>query len=123
MKTILELAKEKKTLSIISDQIGTPTSSNFIAKITRKLIELKNIKPIQIYNLSPKEKCSWFDFAKEYLKFKNIKIPIKNIQTDQIQQNAKRPKSVKLNSSKLEELLQTSFPSWKHILKNYLNER
>ena len=113
----------KKTLRVVDDQIGTPTSSNFIAKITRKLIELKNIKPIEIYNLSPKDKCSWFDFAKEYLKFKNINIPIKSIQTHIIQQNAKRPKSVKLNSSKLEELLQTSFPSWRQVLKNYLNER
>ena len=113
----------KKTLKVVDDQIGTPTSSNFIAKITRQLIELKNIKPIQIYNLSPKEKCSWFDFAKEYLRLKNIKTPIKNIKTDLIQQKAKRPRLVKLNSSKLEELLQTSFPSWRLVLKNYLNER
>ena len=113
----------KKTLRVVDDQIGTPTSSSFIAKITRKLIELKNIKPIQIYNLSPKDKCSWFDFAKEYLKFKNINIPIKNIQTHIIQQNANRPKSVKLNSSKLEELLQISFPNWRQVLKDYLHER
>ena len=113
----------KKTLRVVDDQIGTPTSSSFIAKITRKLIELKNIKPIQIYNLSPKDKCSWFDFAKEYLKFKNINIPIKNIQTHTIQQNANRPKSVKLNSSKLEELLQISFPNWRQVLKDYLHER
>ena len=113
----------KKTLRVVDDQNGTPTSSNFIAKITRKLIELKSIKPIQIYNLSPKEKCSWFDFAKEYLRLKNIKKPIKNIKTDQIQQNAKRPRLVKLNSSKLEQLLQTSFPSWRQVLKDYLNER
>ena len=113
----------KKTLRVVDDQIGTPTSSSFIAKITRKLIELKNIKPIQIYNLSPKDKCSWFDFTKEYLKFKNINIPIKNIQTHIIQQNANRPKSVKLNSSKLEELLQISFPNWRQVLKDYLHER
>ena len=113
----------KKTLRVVDDQIGTPTSSSFIAKITRQLIELKNIKPIQIYNLSPKDKCSWFDFAKEYLKFKNINIPIKNIQTHIIQQNANRPKSVKLNSSKLEELLQISFPNWRQVLKDYLHER
>ena len=113
----------KKTLRVVDDQIGTPTSSSFIAKITRQLIELKNIKPIQIYNLSPKDKCSWFDFAKEYLKFKNINIPIKNIQTHIIQQNANRPKLVKLNSSKVEQLLQISFPNWRQVLKDYLHER
>ena len=114
---------KKNPLRVVDDQVGTPTSSIFIAKITRKLIELKNIKPIKIYNLSPKEKCSWFDFANEYLRLKKIKTPIKNIKTDLIQQNAKRPKSVKLNSSKLEQLLQTSFPNWRQVLKDYLNER
>ena len=123
LNKIQKQIENKKNLKVVNDQIGTPTSSTFIAKITSQLIELKNIKPIQIYNLSPKDKCSWFDFAKEYLKFKNINIPIKSIQTHLIQQNANRPKSVKLNSSKLEQLLQTSFPSWKDILKNYLNER
>ena len=113
----------KYSLSVVNDQIGTPTSSTFIAKITRQLIELKNIKPIQIYNLSPKEKCSWFDFAKEYLRLKKINKTIQNIKTKNINQKVIRPKSVKLNSSKLEQLLQTSFLSWKDILKNYLNER
>jgi len=123
LNKIQKQINNKKTLKVVDDQNGTPTSSNFIAKITRKLIELKSIKPIQIYNLSPKEKCSWFDFANEYLRLKNIKTPIKNIKTDLIQQKAKRPKLVKLNSSKLEKLLQTSFPSWKDVLKDYSHER
>ncbi|WP_428080098.1 dTDP-4-dehydrorhamnose reductase [Candidatus Pelagibacter sp.] len=114
---------KKNPLRVVEDQVGTPTSSIFIAKITRQLIELKNIKPIKIYNLSPKEKCSWFDFAKEYLRLKNIKTSIKNIETDLIQQNAKRPRLVKLNSSKLEQLLQISLPSWRQVLKDYLDER
>jgi len=113
----------KKTLKVVDDQIGTPTSSNFIAKITRKLIELKDIKPIKVYNLSPKERCSWFEFTKEYLRLKKINKSIQQIKTENINQKAKRPISVKLNSSKLEQLLQISFPSWKDILKNYLHER
>ena len=123
LNKIQKQIENKKNLKVVDDQIGTPTSSTFIAKITRKLIELKNIKPIQIYNLSPKERCSWFEFTKEYLKFKKINKPIQQIKTENINQKASRPKSVKLNSSKLEQLLQTSFPSWKDILKNYLNER
>ena len=123
LNKIQKQIENKKNLKVVDDQIGTPTSSTFIAKITRKLIELKNIKPIQIYNLSPKERCSWFEFTKEYLRLKKINKPIQQIKTENINQKASRPKSVKLNSSKLEQLLQTSFPSWKDILKNYLNER
>ena len=113
LNKIQKQIENKKTLKVVDDQIGTPTSSTFIAKITKKLIELKNIKPIQIYNLSPKERCSWFEFAKEYLRLKKINKPIQQIKTENINQKARRPKSVKLNSSKLEQLLQTSFPSWK----------
>ena len=45
------------------------------------------------------------------------------ISTDDIQQKAKRPQSVKLNSSKLEKYLKMKFKDWKEVLKDYLHER
>ena len=45
------------------------------------------------------------------------------ISTDDIQQKAKRPQSVKLNSSKLEKYLKIKFKDWKEVLKTYLYER
>ena len=114
---------QKKPLTVVRDQVGTPTSSTFIANITKKLIDQKKFKTTKIYNLSPKRKCSWYDFTKVYLQQKKITHSLSAILTEDIQQKAKRPKTVKLNTSRLEQLLQTSFPSWKKILKDYVHER
>ena len=114
---------KKKQLHVVNDQFGTPTSSTFIAKITKKLIDRKKFNQIKIYNLSPKGKCSWFDFTNEYLSQKKITHPLVAISTDNIQQKAKRPQRVKLNSSKLEKYLKMKFSNWKGVLKTYLYER
>jgi dTDP-4-dehydrorhamnose reductase len=113
---------KKKQLHVVNDQFGTPTSSTFIAKITKKLIDRKNFNQIKIYNLSPKGKCSWLDFTKEYLYQKKITHPLAAITTDDIQKKAKRPQSVKLNSSKLEKYLKMKFSNWKGVLKTHLYE-
>ena len=114
---------KKKQLRVVNDQFGTPTSATFIAKITKKLIDRKNFNHIKVYNLSPKGKCSWFDFTKEYIHQKKITHPLTTINTYAILQKAKRPQSVKLNSSKLEKSLKMKFKDWKEVLKTYLDER
>jgi dTDP-4-dehydrorhamnose reductase len=114
---------KKKQLRVVNDQFGIPTSATFIAKITKKLIDRKNFNHIKVYNLSPKGKCSWFDFTKEYLHQKKITHVLTAISADDIQQKAKRPQSVKLNSSKLEKYLKMKFKDWKGVLKTYLYER
>ena len=114
---------KKKQLHVVNDQFGTPTSSTFIATITKKLIDRKKFNPIKVYNLSPKGKCSWFDFTKEYLYQKKITHPLAAISTDDIHQKAKRPQRVKLNSSKLEKYLKMKFSNWKGVLKTHLYER
>jgi len=114
---------KKKQLRVVNDQFGTPTSSTFIAAITKELIDRKNFDHIKVYNLSPKGKCSWFDFAKEYLHQKKITHPLTAISTEDILQKAKRPLSVKLNSFKLEKYLKMKFKDWKGVLKTFLHER
>ena len=67
IKTILRLAQTKETLNVVSDQIGAPTSAEFIADISAELalraLNEKN-KLFGIYNLVPNGTTSWCDFAK-----------------------------------------------------------
>jgi len=114
---------KKKQLRVVNDQFGTPTSATFIATITKKLIDHKNFNHIKVFNLSPKGKCSWFDFTKEYLHQKKITHRLTAISTVDIEQKTKRPQSVKLNSSKLEKYLKMKFSNWKGVLKTHLYER
>lgn len=67
IKTILRLAQTKESLKVVSDQIGAPTSAEFIADISAELalraLNEKN-KFFGIYNLVPNGTTSWCDFAK-----------------------------------------------------------
>ena len=63
VKTILELSKEKEKISVVSDQIGSPTYANDLAQAILQLIPSLKNKGVQIYHYANKGKCSWFDFA------------------------------------------------------------
>ena len=67
IKTILRLAQTKETLNVVSDQIGAPTSAEFIADISAELAlcALNGKRELfGIYNLVPNGATSWCDFAK-----------------------------------------------------------
>ena len=68
----------KKIINVVDDQIGIPTTSDFIADIAFKLININFVKS-EIFNLTPNGETSWYKFAIYlYQRFKNIykNIPI-----------------------------------------------
>lgn len=143
VETMLRLAKEKDSLNIVSDQIGSPTYTKdlveAIAKIIRPLdlgprvqesiisLRLKNqdLKPVPCgtYHFSGTGECSWFDFAKEIFKQTNTKIDIKPITSDQYPQKAKRPPYSYLDKSKIEKTFGIKVRPWQEMLSDYLNNR
>ena len=71
---MLKLAKEKTSLSIVADQIGSPTYTGDLAEIIEKIITLS--PEYGIYHFSGDGECSRYDFAEEIFKQKNIKIEL-----------------------------------------------
>jgi dTDP-4-dehydrorhamnose reductase len=69
MKTMLRLASERDTISVVNDQIGTPTNAVDLAEALIQIILTDNQQPITdnygIYHFSNEGTCSWYDFAKE----------------------------------------------------------
>ena len=69
MKTMLRLASERDSLSVVNDQIGTPTNAVDLAEVLIKIILTDNRQPTTdnfgIYNFSNEGQCSWYDFAKK----------------------------------------------------------
>ncbi len=65
VNTILKLAKDRTEIKVVNDQIGCPTSAEFIAKNTLKCINIvqKDKTKLGTYNLTCKEAISWYDFA------------------------------------------------------------
>ena len=126
-KTILKLAKNKKELNIVDDQIGSPTPTSLISSVLNKLLVLhfKGDNCFGIYNLSPNGSCSWYEignFILEHVKDKkNIKLKtINKISSKEFKSLAKRPKYSYLDNSKIKKVLNVNIHDWKYYLKDFI---
>ncbi|AOW21152.1 dTDP-4-dehydrorhamnose reductase [Urechidicola croceus] len=116
MKTMLRLGKEKKSLSIVNDQIGTPTYAVDLAKVILKIIVTKNSK-FGTYHYSNNGETSWFGFAEEIFNQCNNNIELKAIKSEDYPTAAIRPKYSVLNKTKIQQAIEIKIPFWKDSLK------
>jgi dTDP-4-dehydrorhamnose reductase len=116
MKTMLRLASERDSISVVNDQIGTPTHAVDLAECLLKIIETNNQQPITdnfgIYHFSNEGQCSWYDFAKEIFLQNNININLQSIPTSAYPTPAKRPKYSVLDKSKIKKVFLINIRSW-----------
>ena len=122
MKTMLRLASERDSLSVVSDQIGTPTNAVDLAECLLKIIafchaELVSASHYGIYNFSNEGQCSWYDFAAEIFRVNNISINLQAIPTSAYPTPAKRPVYSVLDKSKIKQVFGVEIKNWKESLK------
>jgi dTDP-4-dehydrorhamnose reductase len=120
LKTMLRLASERTTLSVVNDQIGTPTNAVDLAETLVAIIIKTNQQTANdnfgIYNFSNEGQCSWYEFAKKIFEFNNIQIDLKPIPTTDFPTPAKRPKYSVLNKSKIIDTFGLQIKSWEKSL-------
>ena len=133
-KKILQAATLKNQLTVVDDQIGTPTSADFIATTVHQLMATEdtdnNQKYNNLYNLVPNGAASWFEFAVQLLlraeamgfdlkcKARDV-IPVKS---SDLSQPANRPARVVLDNSKIQRTLGTSFAPWVFYIDRFLEQ-
>lgn len=121
MKTMLRLASEREELSVVNDQIGTPTNAVDLAEALIKICLTKNQQPTTnnfgIYNFSNEGQCSWYDFAKKIFEINNITIDLHPIPTKDYPTPAKRPAYSVLDKSKIKTTFGIEIDSWENSLK------
>ena len=123
-KTILRLAKERSSLNVINDQLGVPTSTSLISKVT--IDALQSIKndcawPQGLYHLSPQGVTNWHEIALTLVNFadqNNVRLSlnsnsIKPITTEEYPTPARRPLNSQLDTQKLRKQLAFNLPYWK----------
>lgn len=118
MKTMLRLAQDRDTISVVNDQIGTPTHAVDLATTIAKII-LSSSTNYGIYHFSNEGKASWYDFAKKIFEVKNIKITLKPISTLEFPTPAKRPKYSVLDKSKIKKEFTLLIDQWEDSLKKH----
>ena len=119
MKTMIRLGKEKDELSVVDDQIGTPTYAGDLAKAILKIIKTNNSN-FDLYHYSNKGVTTWYEFAKEIFEETKISINLRAITTELYPTAAERPKYSALDSSKIKKALNIEIPFWKKSLKRVL---
>ena len=122
MKTMLRLASERTSLSVVNDQIGTPTNAVDLAEALVQIILFNNQQPTAnnygIYNFSNEGECSWYDFAKKIFEINNISIDLSAIPTEQFPTPAQRPKYSVLDKSKIKTTFGITIKTWEESLKS-----
>ena len=121
MKTMLRLASERDSLSVVSDQIGTPTNAVDLAECLLTIITQHPTPNTQhlfgIYNFSNEGHCSWYDFAAEIFRVNNISINLQPISTAAYPTPAKRPAYSVLDKSKIKQVFGMEIKNWEESLK------
>jgi len=122
--TMLKLGKERSELSIVDDQIGSPTTAESIAQATSDVLSQvmspkgKGIDGRSgVYNFTNTGYASWYDFAAEIFKQENVlhgtPIPtLKRVPTSEFPRPAQRPLNSRLTSNKLKENFGVQLPEW-----------
>lgn len=121
MKTMLRLASEREKLSVVNDQIGTPTNAADLAEVLVKIMtehSKLNTEHFGIYHFSNEGQCSWYDFAKKIFELSNITINLEPIPTTSFPTPAKRPSYSVLNKSKIKSVFGVEVLSWEESLKS-----
>ncbi|WP_323658103.1 dTDP-4-dehydrorhamnose reductase [Aliarcobacter butzleri] len=120
VKTMLRLGKEKDSLGVVFDQIGTPTYALDLAKIILDIIPQIENEKVEIVNFSNEGVVSWYDFAKEIMKMAKIDCKINPIESFQYPTPAVRPHFSVLNKAKIKAMFNVEIPYWKDGLDDCL---
>ncbi len=127
LKTMLRVGKERDELRVVNDQVGTPTSAEFLADVTAQMVDYMQVNqeiPAGVYHAVPSGYTTWADFAEaifamaresglgEYI------VTVKGIPTSEYPTPAVRPLNSRLCNDKLLNVMPNSDFSWGQCLTN-----
>ena len=110
---MLNLAEKHAKLEVVDEEYASPTYALDLAKRTKEII--KGEYPFGIYHTTNSDACTWYEFAKEIFKIKNMDVKVDPVTSDKFPRPARRPKFSVLLNTKLPEMR-----SWRESLKEYL---
>lgn len=119
VKTMLRLAETKDEISVVSDQIGSPTYTKDLARF---LVDMSLSDKYGIYHATNMEYCSWYEFAKYIFEVNNIGVKVNQVMTKDYKTVASRPLNSRLSKEKLIKDGFEPLPNWKDAVRRYSKE-
>lgn len=119
IKTMLQLSETRGEVSVVCDQIGSPT---YTADLAPLLCDMAGTEKYGTYHATNEGICSWADFAFEIFNYSGCNVRINYIPSLDYPSRAKRPFNSRLSKKSLDDSGFIRFPVWTDALKRYLDE-
>ena len=125
VKTMLRLGKDRDTLNVVYDQVGTPTYARDIAAVCLHILQQIFQKPsadslFGIYHFSNEGVTSWYDFALSIFELSGTSCNVSPILSSQYPTAAARPPYSILDKQKIKSTFGLTIPHWRESLKDCL---
>jgi len=117
IKTMLNLGKTKDKITVIDDQVGSPT---YTYDLSRLLVDMIESEAYGFYHATNEGLCSWYDFACEIFKQAGLNVEVIPVSSDAYETRAKRPQNSRMSKDKLEANGFQRLPAWQDALSRYL---
>ena len=110
VRTMLRLAGERDEVSVVADQLGSPTYVGHLAEATRELLDL----PFGIWHVAAEGECTWAEFARAIFVEAGLDCRVREITTEELGRPAPRPAYSVLRSERDEA---PRLPHWREGLR------
>ncbi len=117
---LLEWIKEKSELSVVDDQISSPTYTHDLARITLDLLESR---AYGLYHITNSGYCSRYEWAEHILRKIEWKGKLLRAKSKDFKMAAKRPKFSVLDNFGVKETVGYNLPDWKNATSRFLQEK
>jgi dTDP-4-dehydrorhamnose reductase len=125
VKTMIRLGKERESVSVVFDQIGTPTYAENLASAILQIIDRISAEDKNfvagIFHYTDEGVCSWYDFACAVMKLNNLKCKVYPIETKDYPVPAKRPHYGVLNKTKIKSVYGIDINHWYSSLEKMID--
>lgn len=120
IKTMLRLGKAHGAVSVVNDQIGSPTYTYDLAKLCVQMIQTNKYG---IYHATNEGLCSWYEFACEIFKQAGMNVEVTPVDSTKFPAKAKRPNNSRMSKTMLDKNGFDRLPTWQDALSRYLKEK
>lgn len=117
VKTMIRLGKEKDSVNVVCDQIGSPTFTKDLAVL---LCHMAETEKYGIYHVTNDGVCSWAEFAETIMEIANLNCKVNYIKTSEYKTKAVRPLNSRLSKRSLLEGGFKELPKWKEALEDFM---
>ena len=117
IKTMLRLGREKGAVSVVNDQVGSPTYTYDLARLFVDMVQTEHYGR---YHATNEGECSWYEFACEIFRQAGLEVQVTPVSSEAFAAKAKRPANSRMSKEKLTEKGFVRLPDWQDALKRFL---